>query len=678
MTLLAPWQALTAAAIAFPLVVLFYMLKLRRRPARVSTAMFWVSAAKDLEANVPFRWLKASWLLFLQLLVVALLVLAIGRPAIPTQVPLAQRLVIIMDRTASTSARTTSASPGDQSPVFEQIRQGVLDRIDSLSRQGFDGQATLLLLDAAPAIAAGPTADLQELRAAVLSVPGTDQPGDLKAALRLAQTITQPLEPTGSENTQESGETPIASTRTSLIELYTDGAFAITPTSEADLRQVMVRQIGLESPSITGGLTPSGNAGIVTLAARRDIDDPALIRLLVAVVAEAPLPLTLPLAISIDGVRESTRPLELAEDTDTPGLLRGTLTYPLRMPEGGLIEVSIERPDVLPSDNLAGVRITPPPAPSIVIVQQDRNELNSDASWVLVETLKALGPRALVAMTAEEFAARGVPQSTDLLILDGATTPAQTTVPTLFMGIDPGFQGLEVSTVTPTSESFVSWQRRHPIWRGTAIDSIRWNTAIEFQSGTDSGVIATGPAGPVVVLDERGGQRRLALSFRPVESTWPTHHSFALFLANAVEFLTMRGQLEAGAVLTTAEPAVITSLDLNGATRGQLVGPSGVTVSFETTADGSVRTGQFDRAGRYTIQTPQGNAGAVVVGVLNEQESLLIPTMQSTADGPTENQLENVEGIRVEAVEEIWWWLVIPACALLLAEWLLYAWRARV
>ena len=118
MTLLAPWQALTAAAIAFPLVVLFYMLKLRRRPARVSTAMFWVSAAKDLEANVPFRWLKASWLLFLQLLVVALLVLAIGRPAIPTQVPLAQRLVIIMDRTASTSARTTSASPGDQSPVF--------------------------------------------------------------------------------------------------------------------------------------------------------------------------------------------------------------------------------------------------------------------------------------------------------------------------------------------------------------------------------------------------------------------------------------------------------------------------------------------------------------------------------------------------------------------------------
>lgn len=673
MTLLAPWQALTAAAIAFPLVVLFYMLKLRRRPARVSTAMFWVSAAKDLEANVPFRWLKPSWLLFLQLLAVALLVLALGRPAIPTQVPLAQRLVIIMDRTAS-----TSASNSDQPSVFEQLRQGVLDRIDSLNRQGFDGQATLLLLDAAPAIAAGPTADLQELRAAVLSVPATDQPGDLAAALRLAQTITQPLEATGSEGGQESGASPDASTQTSLIELYSDGAFAITPSSEAGLRQVLVRQFALVSAPTSDSVTLSGNAGIVTLAARRDIDDPALIRLLVAVVAEAPLPLTLPLAISIDGVRESTRPLELAEDTDTPGLLRGTLTYPLRMPEGGLIEVSIERPDVLPSDNLAGVRITPPPAPSIVIVQQDRDELNSDASWVLVETLKALGPRALVAMTAEEFAIQGVPGSTDLLILDGVAPATQTSVPTLFMGIDPGFPGLEVSAVTPTSESFVSWQRRHPIWRGTAIDSIRWNTAVEFQSGTDSGVIATGPSGPVVVLDERGGQRRLALSFRPVESTWPTHHSFALFLANAVEFLTMRGQLEAGAVLTTAEPAVVTSLDLNGATRGQLVGPLGATVSFETTADGSVRTGQFDRAGRYTIQTTQGNAGAVVVGVLNEQESLLTPTLQSTTALSPENQLDAADGTKVEAVEEIWWWLVIPACALLLAEWLLYAWRARV
>ena len=68
MIFLAPLTGLIAAAVTVPTLLTFYLLRLRRRPVRVSTTMFWLPIGEDLEANVPLRMLRASWLLLLHLL----------------------------------------------------------------------------------------------------------------------------------------------------------------------------------------------------------------------------------------------------------------------------------------------------------------------------------------------------------------------------------------------------------------------------------------------------------------------------------------------------------------------------------------------------------------------------------------------------------------------------------
>ena len=82
MTLLAPGTMLLAALLGVPPLVVFYLLKLRRKPMRVTSTMLWDQAQKDLEVNVPFRWIRPSWLLILHALILLALLIAIGRPAI--------------------------------------------------------------------------------------------------------------------------------------------------------------------------------------------------------------------------------------------------------------------------------------------------------------------------------------------------------------------------------------------------------------------------------------------------------------------------------------------------------------------------------------------------------------------------------------------------------------------
>ena len=77
-TNLAP--AALAAMLAIPLLVLLYFLKLRRRPAEVPSTLLWKKAITDLQVNSPFQRLRRNLLLFLQLLLLALVILALARP----------------------------------------------------------------------------------------------------------------------------------------------------------------------------------------------------------------------------------------------------------------------------------------------------------------------------------------------------------------------------------------------------------------------------------------------------------------------------------------------------------------------------------------------------------------------------------------------------------------------
>ena len=59
-----------------PLIVAFWMLKLRRTERTVSSTLLWQRFGEDLQANAPWQRLRRSFLLLLQLLLVVLLAIA--------------------------------------------------------------------------------------------------------------------------------------------------------------------------------------------------------------------------------------------------------------------------------------------------------------------------------------------------------------------------------------------------------------------------------------------------------------------------------------------------------------------------------------------------------------------------------------------------------------------------
>src|SRR5437764_9102903 len=96
---------LALAGLAFvPLVLAFYLLKLRRDERPVASTLLWQRLVADVEANAPWQRLRRSLLLLLQLLLVIVLALLAARPFVERPAGLARDLVLVVDASASMGA----------------------------------------------------------------------------------------------------------------------------------------------------------------------------------------------------------------------------------------------------------------------------------------------------------------------------------------------------------------------------------------------------------------------------------------------------------------------------------------------------------------------------------------------------------------------------------------------
>ena len=91
--------------VSLPVIVAFYMLRLRRRDYPVGSTFLWQQLIRDVEANAPWQRLRFSWLLLVQLLIATLIVLAAARPFSATTSDLAANVVLIVDTSASMATR---------------------------------------------------------------------------------------------------------------------------------------------------------------------------------------------------------------------------------------------------------------------------------------------------------------------------------------------------------------------------------------------------------------------------------------------------------------------------------------------------------------------------------------------------------------------------------------------
>src|SRR5271155_4301881 len=95
------WFALAGVPVG---IIALYFLKLRRRPVRVPSTLLWRRSLEDLHVNSLFQRLRRNLLLFLQLLAVALAMLALAGPHVRGTGGQGQRFVLMIDNSASMTA----------------------------------------------------------------------------------------------------------------------------------------------------------------------------------------------------------------------------------------------------------------------------------------------------------------------------------------------------------------------------------------------------------------------------------------------------------------------------------------------------------------------------------------------------------------------------------------------
>ncbi|MFI4854678.1 MAG: BatA and WFA domain-containing protein [Phycisphaerales bacterium JB065] len=684
---LAPVAGLVGAGIAIPAFLFFYFLKLRRRPMRVSTTLFWEQAVSDLQVNAPFRWLKPSVLFFVQLLALLCLLTAIARPAIEGGMT-SGRVILLIDASASMASR-------DDQNIQTRLELAKADAKALLESLPSEVEAMVISMASTPSTLTNFTRNRALARNAIDSLKQTDQPSRLSDALEVLAAFVSPDSENGPDS--ESSSPP------PRVILFSDGAFPDPPEDRAVAGvaelEFEYRRFGPQLPksaaeSENGGpeFIRSPNIAIIGLSVRRDLEDPSLVRVFTRLQSTYPREKSVALRCSVNGetVAASSAVID-GTDGSATGAAEATFSFDLRNTDGGLLAVSVISEDAMDSDNRAWLMLAPPEPVRILMIRPDGSISNGTANLAFALETVFPPPQEVRVMTRQEAIDSGLIEGKaddgfDLVVYDSVTPPVAPEVPSLLFDAAPPLPGVSLSRSEQAGGSeFLFWRRSHPVMRDVVPDGVliyrRSELAVDEDSASTGEMIvrstelASEPK-PLIALLEYARTRSVVVGFSLDQTNWWQDRSFPVFVQNSVDFLTAGSQEQAGRVITTSDPIRIAPSEaFGGAT---IVGADGSTLRVPAPAtEEAVLVAPLPRAGVYELlpsDQSQLPSRLIPVSLLNPFESMAASAPTVEIAGRSVDR-ETGGGI---ARREIWDWFILAATALLVLEWLLFDRKMRV
>jgi hypothetical protein len=677
--------ALAAAGITVPILVAMYFLKLRRRLVVVSSTLLWKRAVQDLQVNAPFQKIRRNLLLLLQLLALLGLLLALARPTFKGSVQAGERIVIIVDQSASMNA--TDVSPSRLARAKDQA----VKLVDSLE----GGSAMVVSFAHQARVVQTFTTDRTLLREKIRGIEPTDQFSELGSALRLIEPYCTPPESAGAAK-------PAAAMS---VYVFSDGRL----TSDQDL-MLSGGKITLEPIRQEGKDPPIDNLAIVSLSASRDPDRPQIAQVFVGLANYGDQSVRTNLLLTTEGLAPQVRAIEVpaarpapppdptpgvapgAAPGATPGVNPGTAAKPgnpsspvipgkraeifdLLVTGSAFVTVGHDHQDQLLADNTASILLEPPQQPQVLLV--------TTGNAFLQRALESL-PRIkkVVVMTAKKYedqdidrlrrGAAGPDEGFDVIVFDGHDPKVVPPVDSLYFGCNPPIPGLSrlpTAANQPRTQVFLDWDPEHPVLANVNLEAVRVYDPGRLALPRRARALANCVAGPVLAEVPYEGTRHLVASFDILKTNWPVIPSFIPFMANAIEQLAQRG---AGGGLAY-RPGDVAVVPVDGAApRVTFNGPVALAAGVE---QGRATLPIFTRVGVYTSTTGAAPPfDRLAVNLANEVESDLHP-----ADRLQVAQATNLTATEAGAFrEEAWRWFMWAALAMLLVEWVVYTRRMHL
>lgn len=592
-------------------IILLYMLRLRRQEMVVSSTLLWQKLLRDREANAPWQRLRRNLLLFLQLLILAALVLALARPFLPAPSLINSSVVVLLDGSASMQASDVAPSR------FEAAKEEARRLISDL---GGSHQMTIIQAGQTPTVLAAPTGDKAALRQAVNETQPESGAADWQAAFALAAGAAQ-----GFQNAK--------------IVIISDGGLPPDlPSLPAESVYIPIGSSG-ENLAITALATRETGAGIqlfASVANQGAIDREAL------------------LSLTLDGVLFDSRRLSV------PGQNTASATWELP-PETAVVQahLSNHEGDNLLLDDVAWA-VHEGGVSNRTLLVTDGNLFLEQVYAVLpgVEAFKASPDSDL--LVEEDGAA-----AFDLYVFDGASLPDPVPRADLLI-INPPDGARDLFTVNGVFSDTVAIRLadtpllQYVDWRNVNV-RVAQNVSAPWAQ-----TLVQAQGGPLIQIGERNGYRLAFINFDLRDSDLPLQIAFPILMANITGWLSPGGAFDTPTGLQPGDPVAITP----GASSTAVVinKPDG---AAWTTAvgEGDVIFAETEQLGLYQVwlrdSTGDRAAGSFAVNLFNPAESTIAPAktlpLGQTAVAPGD---EGAVGQR-----ELWPWLVALAFMVLLVEW---------
>ena len=616
--------------VGLPVIVAFYMLRLRRRDVPVGSTFLWQQLVRDVEANAPWQRLRFSWLLIVQLLIAALVVVAAARPFGVTQSDLAANVVLIVDASASMAVRDTTE---DRMAEARERARDVVERLPE------GGRVTVVSASDSANVLVSESGDRDAALEAIDGIEATQSPGDLTDAFALASALA-------------------ARDSDSTVVLVTDASGDRLPAVGVGAR-VLVELVG----------SVDGNQAIAALSATRAAGGTA-IELFVAVTNPSTLDATRRLEVYADGQLVDARDLAIPAGQRSEALI-GTVPS-----AATVIEARLAGQDALAVDDRA-FALVPQQETVRALVVGPGNEFLENALALLPRLdLFAVGEAGYAGALADAEEA-GTPYG--FAVFDGVVPDEPPEMPALYL--DPGADG-PYGTVEGRIDGPVIERPDpdEPLLRFVDLSTVHIGRARNVAPAESLRAVVSTPAGaPLVAVGEDRGRRIGLIAFALSESDLPLQVAFPLLMSNLVEHLVPAGDGILPSSMRLGQPI---SARVDGEIERVRVTTSGGGTD-PSAVEYPVRDGQLNLPGadvvgiREIVALSEDQAldgvriGQTAVNLFSADESDIAPgdPMRLVDVGRVPD--DGDEPAR-SARSEWWWPLALAALVLLAIEWLLF------
>ncbi len=689
--------AFTLAAIALPIVAL-YILKVRLRRVPVSTNLFWKQIYDEKPPRSIWQHFRHLFSLLLQLLLLLLIVLAIADPYFSWQVLQARRLVLVIDNSAS--MRATDVLPSR----LEAAKSAAQQIVDGLR---FRDEVAIVLAGSMPEVIVGMSGHAATLRDAINGVPFSDNPTQLSAAIELGR---------GLVGKHPHGQVIVMTDGAIEADKLSQRAGDVNPLIDGDGEDTENNQ-GTDvprSPEITPELfveyrlfaTDASNIGITQLQARRSLIDPLGYEILASVRNSSSNPVSCRLELSLDDVPVDVIPLNLkAEELWTRsvektslegGRLRGVLT---QIHSGTETEASA-KPDVanagvldyLETDNTAWALLPSRKTQRVLIVSQGN---------LFLRKVFEANPLVEVAVR-KDFPTEWPADS--IVVLHGTLPPVLP--PGSVFVVDPIGSCDQWEQGEPMENPIVTEQdKTSPLMTHIRLDNVMMPEAKQLQFKTPPHSLAKTLSGEFVYAEvKRTNGKCLVLSVNLDRGDLAFRTAFPIMVANSLGWFSgSTGELKRS--FPTGAVTTVTLADsANAVDELQLASPDGasspivVTKTGTATIENPSTTG--DVADFSSLSTTVGPLNQVGVWSIDQVDLMgSDPQLEMKGSDPIKStqvvaevavNLANARETDLRPLKELiespqtqvttagwfsrpfWFYLILLACMLSAAEWILY------